>query len=135
MAKNQDSPPVNDPLGLDDVPAANSSPETPPSTPPKEDPAETPPSGKKKGKKEEPTTAKPRQGDENRPRCPNCSQGETVVLCTATSTQPLFTYYACPNGCGYTEKKPRPKFSEQIKREEAREQRNTGVVEHLGRQP
>lgn len=122
MSKPNNQPPVNDPLGLGDVPPAagaeGASPQAsqPPSAPPAE-----PAAKKEKGEKKA-----ARQGDKHRPRCPNCSQEGNVVLCTAKSTQALFTYYACPNGCGYTEKRARPDMQERIRRQQQTDEDQAG---------
>lgn len=48
--------------------------------------------------------------DAQRPLCPNCSHGEKIVRCTATSSRDLFTWYGCDNNCGYKVKIVRPEI-------------------------
>jgi hypothetical protein len=49
--------------------------------------------------------------DAQRPTCPNCTRGDEIVRCTATSSRDLFTWYACDNDCGYRVKMPRPELN------------------------
>ncbi len=69
-----------------------------------------------------------RQGDEDRPLCPNCSTPENPVLCDATSSPALFTWYGCPNKCGFTHKQPRPDIQKRAKLIRRREEAERGVA-------
>lgn len=58
-----------------------------------------------------------RQG--NAPACPNCSEGADAVICQSGGSDPFFTRYYCPNRCGYSEKVPRPRMLERVRRAKA----------------
>lgn len=70
---------------------------------------------------EPPPAAPPRrarQGDQNRPTCPNCSKPGKTVLLVAASSPALFTWYSCPTeGCGHRIKVPRPNIAQILGRQ------------------
>lgn len=68
----------------------------------------------KKEESQQDEARRPRQGEESRPSCPNCSTESQVVFLKSTSSHPMFTYYKCPNGCGHSFKRPRPKAIEAL---------------------
>lgn len=75
-----------------------------------------------------PSEPKIRQGSEHRPLCPQCSTEDKPVLCTATNSRSLFTWYGCPNAdCNFTVKVPRPRVANMFRRQKAREQAAEGV--------
>lgn len=117
---NQPTTPLDDPLGLGDVPPAGAGADN--ATKQNDTPPENAGGKEESSKKEK----KPRQSPEERPKCPYCSKDGKVVLCKATSTRAAFTYYACPNDCGYSEKKARPQINQMLKRQRDQDENNAG---------
>jgi hypothetical protein len=70
----------------------------------------------------------PRGRQGNAPLCPYCSKkddkGQVIepVLCKSARSDPFFTRYYCPNGCGYSEKVPRPQLAQRVERVRAAEE-------------
>jgi hypothetical protein len=51
------------------------------------------------------------------PECPNCPG----KVCVAQSTKTLFTWYVCPDNCGFRVKIPRPDLRQHLDRQRAQE--------------
>lgn len=92
MARSRNRKPTNDPQPAASLDIEEPSIEEPDAeeTPAAEaTPAEQPPVA--------PSEPRARQGDQNRPLCPNCSTPDKPVLMVAVRSEALFTRYACPN--------------------------------------
>jgi hypothetical protein len=59
----------------------------------------------------------PRKGDEERPRCPNCSNDSVAVLCGAGTSPPMTTRYYCPIPfCDYATETLRKPLADEFRR-------------------
>lgn len=67
------------------------------------------------GSGKEPELRQPRQGDQNRPQCPYCTNDQVAVLCGAKSSRTLVTHYKCPRPlCTFSATVTRPGFQEHM---------------------
>lgn len=56
------------------------------------------------------------------PTCPNCVGGDGMPLtCKSQGAKQLFTWYVCPNNCGFRMKQPRPDLKEHLERHQPQE--------------
>ena len=99
-AEQTDEQPADDRLDMDDQDDGQANDPAPPKQPPATQQQE-PPRG--------------RQGDQNRPTCPQCSKPNRPVLCKADGTKTFFTWYKCEK-CGWRTKVARPQISERVRR-------------------
>lgn len=68
---------------------------------------------------EAPAASRGRQGEQNRPTCPYCSQAKSAVICVAKRSDPFFTRYYCPTAhCSFAIKVARPKARPRVEQDE-----------------